>query len=47
MFERLGVSRVVGLTRLLEQVWYGSVEADDTRYAEALEHLKSLGCPSH
>jgi hypothetical protein len=36
-----------GLTRLLEQVWYGSVEADDTRYAEALEHLKSLGCPSH
>jgi hypothetical protein len=35
-----------GLTRMLEQIWYGTSPADATRYAEALDHLKSLGCPS-
>jgi hypothetical protein len=33
------------LTRLLEQVWYGTVAADASSFDEALAQLRKLGCP--
>ncbi|HEX3703542.1 MAG TPA: DUF4129 domain-containing protein [Vicinamibacterales bacterium] len=37
---------LAALTRRFELVWYGAARADEQVYAEALEHLKSIGCPS-
>jgi hypothetical protein len=37
---------LAALTRRFELVWYGAARADEQTYAEALEHLKSIGCPS-
>jgi hypothetical protein len=34
------------LTRLIEHVWYGTSPAYASRFAEALDELKRLGCPS-
>ncbi len=33
------------LTRLFEHVWYGTDNADRSRFDEAVAHLRSLGCP--
>jgi hypothetical protein len=34
------------LTGLLERIWYAADRADESRYAQALDRLKELGCPS-
>jgi hypothetical protein len=34
------------LTRLLERVWYAADRADESRYEQALQQLKELGCLS-
>jgi len=39
-------SPLTALTRCCELVWYGNEHADAGTFAQALAHLKKLGCPS-
>jgi hypothetical protein len=40
------VPPLTALTRCCELVWYGTEYADAATFAQALDHLKKLGCPS-
>jgi hypothetical protein len=40
------VPPLTALTRCCELVWYGTEDADADTFAQALAHLKKLGCPS-
>jgi Domain of unknown function (DUF4129) len=40
------VPPLTALTRCCELVWYGTEHADAGTFAQALAHLKKLGCPS-
>jgi hypothetical protein len=37
---------LAALTRRFEQVWYGTAHADAQTYADAIDDLKNIGCPS-
>jgi hypothetical protein len=40
------VPTLTALTRCCELVWYGTDDADAETFAQALAHLRKLGCPS-